>query len=63
MKKQNENNKLAFNKAVVTELNGGQLQEVKGGSILPITSITPIIPVPNSPPGGEPSRTRPSYIQ
>jgi hypothetical protein len=32
MKKQNVNNKLAFNKAAVTELNNNQLFEVKGGS-------------------------------
>lgn len=34
MKKQNSNNKLIFNKTVVTELNDTQLQDVNGGSIL-----------------------------
>jgi hypothetical protein len=32
MKKQNTINKLAFNKAAVTELNGMQLQTVNGGT-------------------------------
>jgi lactobin A/cerein 7B family class IIb bacteriocin len=32
MKKQNLNNKLAFNKAAVVELNDNQLQNVNGGS-------------------------------
>jgi len=32
MKSQNKNNKLAFNKAAVTELNDNQLQDVNGGS-------------------------------
>lgn len=32
MKKQNTNNKLAFNKAAVTELNDGSLQNINGGS-------------------------------
>lgn len=31
MKKSNVNNKLAFNKAVVTELNAAELQIVNGG--------------------------------
>lgn len=34
MKKQNSNNKLAFNKTAVTELNDNQLQDVNGGSLL-----------------------------
>ena len=33
MKTQNVNNKLAFNKAAVTELNNGQMLDVNGGSI------------------------------
>jgi hypothetical protein len=32
MKKQNANNKLAFGKATVTELNETQLQDVNGGT-------------------------------
>jgi len=32
MKKQNVNNKLAFNKVAVTELNINQLQKVNGGT-------------------------------
>ena len=32
MKKQNVNNKLAFNKAAVTELNENSLMDIKGGS-------------------------------
>jgi hypothetical protein len=32
MKTKNVNNKLAFNKAAVTELNDAQLQDVNGGS-------------------------------
>jgi hypothetical protein len=32
MKSQSKNNKLAFNKAAVTELNDNQLQDVNGGS-------------------------------
>ncbi|MWB96545.1 class IIb bacteriocin, lactobin A/cerein 7B family [Flavobacterium sp. GA093] len=31
MKKQNANNKLAFNKVAVAELNDNQLQAVEGG--------------------------------
>ncbi|MWB96548.1 hypothetical protein GON26_19460 [Flavobacterium sp. GA093] len=31
MKKQNPGNKLAFNKAAVTELNDSQIQEINGG--------------------------------
>lgn len=39
MKKQNVNNKLAFNKAVVTELNEKQLVKINGGtSILTLPS-------------------------
>lgn len=34
MKKQNVNNKLAFNKAAVAELNNDLLAEVKGGTTL-----------------------------
>ncbi|WP_456313921.1 class I lanthipeptide [Pseudomonas shirazensis] len=37
MKKQNPNNKLAFNKVAVTELNERQLQDVNGGTV--VTSI------------------------
>jgi len=37
MKKQNPNNKLAFNKVAVTELNETQLQDVNGGTV--VTSI------------------------
>jgi hypothetical protein len=32
MKKQNVNNKLAFNKVAVTELNDNQMHDVDGGS-------------------------------
>ncbi|WP_427871646.1 class I lanthipeptide [Flavobacterium sp. MMS24-S5] len=32
MKKQNSNNKLAFNKVAVTELNENQLNEINGGT-------------------------------
>lgn len=32
MKKQNPDNKLAFNKAAVAELNVTELQEIKGGT-------------------------------
>ncbi len=34
MKTQNVNNKLAFNKAAVTELNANELTDVNGGSLL-----------------------------
>jgi hypothetical protein len=41
MKKQNQNNKLTFNKVDVTELNNSQLQIVKGGiNTIQIASIT-----------------------
>jgi hypothetical protein len=36
MKKQNSNNKLAFGKATVTELNDAQIAEINGGSIVSI---------------------------
>jgi hypothetical protein len=39
MKKQNVNNKLAFNKAAVTELNDQKLVEVNGGSTVVCTII------------------------
>jgi hypothetical protein len=32
MKKQNPNNKLAFNKVAVTELNENQLKDINGGT-------------------------------
>ncbi|HKX85175.1 MAG TPA: class IIb bacteriocin, lactobin A/cerein 7B family [Flavobacterium sp.] len=32
MKKQNVNNKLAFNKAVIVELNNDQLADINGGA-------------------------------
>ena len=38
MKKQNPNNKLAFNKAIVTELNYSSLKSVNGGAPAIITS-------------------------
>jgi hypothetical protein len=38
MKKQNVNNKLAFNKVAVTELNDNQMYDVNGGSN-PITLL------------------------
>jgi len=47
MKSQNKNNKLAFNKAAVTELNDNQLQDVNGGSspvCLPTIVWTIIMP-------------------
>ena len=34
MKTQNVNNKLAFNKAAVAELNANELTDVNGGSLL-----------------------------
>jgi bacteriocin-like protein len=34
MKKQNVNNKLAFNKAAVTELNDNKLTQVNGGTLI-----------------------------
>lgn len=34
MKKQNANNRLAFNKAAVTELNDNSLLEVNGGTTI-----------------------------
>ena len=34
MKKQNVNNKLAFNKAAVTELNENSLRTINGGSTI-----------------------------
>ncbi|MWB95929.1 bacteriocin [Flavobacterium sp. GA093] len=45
MKKQNVNNKLAFNKVAVAELNETQLQNVEGGAstiIFPSFTITVI---------------------
>ena len=39
MKKQTPNNKLAFNKAAVTELNERQLQDVNGGTSPLLPSI------------------------
>ena len=38
MKKQNVNNKLAFNKAAVAELNDFQMGDVNGG-------VTPVVPL------------------
>ena len=38
MKKQNANNKLAFNKAVVAELNNAQLADINGGATPTITT-------------------------
>ena len=35
MKKQNANNKLAFNKVAIVELNENQLSEVNGGTSIP----------------------------
>jgi lactobin A/cerein 7B family class IIb bacteriocin len=43
MKKQNVNNKLAFNKAVVAELNDSQLYDVNGGAT-PATIIASSAP-------------------
>jgi hypothetical protein len=39
MKKQNTNNKLAFNKAAVTELNENQMVSLNGGTMTIIPSI------------------------
>jgi len=47
MKKQNPNNKLAFNKVAVAELNETQLKEVNGGTI---TSLWPSFVVTLVPP-------------
>lgn len=38
MKKQNAN-KLAFNKAVVTELNDGQMMKVNGGTLYTMNTL------------------------
>jgi bacteriocin-like protein len=43
MKKQNVNNKLAFNKVAVTEINDNQLNQVNGGTFLPSVVYTIII--------------------
>ena len=39
MKKQNVNNKLAFNKAAITELNDVQMYDVNGGAT-PILAVS-----------------------
>lgn len=39
MKKQNANNKLTFDKALVTELNNSQLKQVNGGTASMISHI------------------------
>ena len=39
MKKQNANNKLAFNKATVIELNNNELSEVNGGTTVPCGAV------------------------
>ena len=39
MKKQNANNKLAFDKVAVTELNNSQLKQVNGGTASMIPHI------------------------
>ncbi|MWB96547.1 hypothetical protein GON26_19455 [Flavobacterium sp. GA093] len=48
MKKQNPNNKLAFNKVAVIELNDNQMYEIDGGtgpacSVAVVVSITYLI--------------------
>ena len=43
MKKQNVNNKLAFNKASVIELNDNQMNELDGGTSLTITTVGCIV--------------------
>ncbi|WP_343696361.1 class I lanthipeptide [Flavobacterium sp.] len=45
MKNQNPKNKLAFNKAVVTELNSNQLESVNGGTITVTTTSLIIVTV------------------
>jgi hypothetical protein len=40
MKKQNTNNKLAFNKAAVTELNENQMEGLNGGTIYTTSTRT-----------------------
>jgi hypothetical protein len=50
MKKQNPKNKLAFNKAVVAELNDNQMHDVDGGTTpvcLPITISIYITLIPS----------------
>jgi len=44
MKSQNKNNKLAFNKAAVTELNSNEMNNVNGGAAQSLIS-TIIIPI------------------
>ncbi|WP_166921614.1 class I lanthipeptide [Flavobacterium poyangense] len=39
MKKQNPNNKLAFNKVAVIELNDNQMHDVDGGTTVPCTIV------------------------
>jgi hypothetical protein len=39
MKTQNINNKLAFGKATVTELNDAQLESIDGGTSLPCAGV------------------------
>jgi hypothetical protein len=65
MKKQNVKNSLDFKKSSVVELNDGQLQEVNGGTtpFLSITSIFSIFPIPTPTRTGDPSRTRPSFVE
>lgn len=40
MKKQNGNNKLAFHKAAVTELNAQSMSNINGGTYMPSSIIT-----------------------
>jgi len=41
MKSQNKNNKLAFNKASVTELNNNELNSINGGAVSTSSIIFP----------------------
>lgn len=45
MKKQNSNNKLAFTKTAVAELNASQMQEVNGGTVTTSIGTTSLIVV------------------
>ena len=45
MKNQNPKNKLAFNKAAVTELNSNQLETVNGGTSTTTISTTSLVTI------------------
>ncbi len=39
MKKQSQNSKLAFNKAVISELNDAQMENIDGGTTVPCVGV------------------------